>query len=372
MPPPLIRYQIDYTGISINNKIVDEVKTLLSDKRYRAAVPTYGPFFAESFVIYDNSDNRLLVRGVDYNFAELLQEASIKTGKEIYKLVIVDTSVVSSEVRYTYQVLGGYYQYNAEAIINMYETFVNDNRPVDWVNVLNKPLYFNPTLHNHYISEIYGFERLMSAIEGIRNAIVLSDVPAFQEVIDYVNRRALPPVTQNDIDVGLPVNKVITLEMLLYALKKFNYNSMTLSPSKTFLSPNVQQTYTLNTTNIDDGTSLYWTIENITTSDNDFSQINGIIYVYDNKCTFTLVPQVTSITENNESFRIQIRRNSVSGPIIFTSNVMTILGTYIISTDDMIQCFIDKSVYVTDLPLAPEIFYLIHESKDPTELRLLE
>ena len=372
MPLPLIRYSIDYTGISVNNKIVDEIRPLLSDKRYRAAAPTYGPFFAESFIIYDNSNNRLLVRGIDYNFAELLQEASIKTGKEIYNLVMIDTSVVSPEVRYTYQVLGGYYQYNAEAIINIYETFTNDNRPVDWVNVLNKPLYFQPTLHNHYISEIYGFESLMSGLEGIRNAIVLSDVPAFQEVIDYVNRRALPSATQVDIDAGLGVNKVITLEMLLYALKKFNYNTMTLSPSKTFLSPNVQQLYTLSTTNIDDGTALYWTIENITTTDNDFSQINGIIYVYDNKCTFTLVPLSTSVTENNEDFRIQIRRNSVSGPVIFTSNVMTILGTYIVSVDDMIQCFIDQSVYVTSLPIVPEVLYLIHESKDPTQLRLLE
>ena len=260
MPFPLIRYPLDYTGVSVNNKIVDEVKLLESNKRYRVASPTYGPFFAESFILYDDDTNRLLVRGVDYNFAELLQEASIKTGKEIYNLVIVDTSLVSANIRYTYQVLGGNFLFNAQAIVDMYETFSNDERPVNWDNVLNKPDTYNPTLHNHYISDVYGFEPLVSVLDRIRNAIVLSDVPAFEDLIVYVNSRALAAATEQDIDNGIGVNKVITLEKLLYALKKFNFNSMTMSPSKAFLIPNVQQTYNVTTTNIDDNTTLYRTI----------------------------------------------------------------------------------------------------------------
>lgn len=372
MPLPLIRYPLDITGINVNNKVVDEVKTLGSTNRYRIAAPSYGPFFAESFIIYDEADSRLLVRGIDYSFGELLQEACIKTGKEIYNFVIIDTSLVSANVRYTYQVLGGYYQYNAEAIVDMYETFLNDDRPVNWVNVLNKPLYYNPTLHNHYISEQFGFETIISAIERLRNAVVLSDVPAFEELINYVNARALPSATEQDIDNGIGVNKVITLERLLYALKKFNFNTITISPSKAFLLPNVLQTYSLTTTNIDDGTPLYWTIDHINTSINDFSQVNGIVYINDNKGSFSLKPLIANITEDNENFRIQLRRNSVSGPVIFTSNVMTVLGTYIISTDDIIQCLLDQSMYVTNLPLTPETIYLIHESKDPNLLRLLD
>lgn len=124
MPLPLVRYPEDYSGINPNNKIIDEVKPLLSDKRYRAAAPAYGPFFAESIIVHDNGNNRLLVRGVDYNCAELLQNASIKTGKEIYNLIIVDTNLVSSNIRMTYQILGGNWQFNAEAIISLYETLL--------------------------------------------------------------------------------------------------------------------------------------------------------------------------------------------------------------------------------------------------------
>lgn len=363
MPAPIVRYPEDYTGINPNSKIVDEVKVLLSDKIYRAAAPTNGPFFAESIVIHDNANNRLLTRGVDFNCAELLQEASIKVGKEIYNLVIIDTSLVSSTVRITYQTLGGNWQFNAEAIVNLYETFVNDERPINWLNVLNKPLYYVPTLHNHYISEIYGFETIINAIERMRNAVILSDVPAFEAVIEYVNARALDKATLEDIDLGLPENKVITLETLLYSLKKFNFNTITISPSKAFLIPNTQTSFIVSTTNIDDNTSLYWTLEHIDTDSNDFFFTSGITTVNDNKCNLSIIPKVTNITENSEKFRIQLRRNSVSGPVIFTSNVMSILGTYIISTDDIIQCFIDECVFSTDLPLTPETFYLIHESK---------
>lgn len=372
MPFPLIRYPLDYTGVSVNNKIVDEVKLLESNKRYRVASPTYGPFFAESFILYDDDTNRLLVRGVDYNFAELLQEASIKTGKEIYNLVIVDTSLVSANIRYTYQVLGGNFLFNAQAIVDMYETFSNDERPVNWDNVLNKPDTYNPTLHNHYISDVYGFEPLVSVLDRIRNAIVLSDVPAFEDLIAYVNSRALAAATEQDIDNGIGVNKVITLEKLLYALKKFNFNSMTMSPSKAFLIPNVQQTYNVTTTNIDDNTTLYWTIDHITTTNDDFSQANGLMTIYDNKCVFTLKPLIANIIEDNESFRIQIRRNSVSGPVIFTSNVMTVLSTFIISLNDMFQCLVDQSILSSNLPLTPETYYLIQNSKDPNVLRIIE
>lgn len=363
MPTPLIRYPEDFTGINPNNKIVDEIKPLLSDKRYRAAAPTYGPFFAESIVIYDNGNNRLLVRGVDYNCAELLQEASIKVGKEIYNLIIIDTNLVSSTVRITYQALGGYWQFNAEAIVNLYEAFINDDRPVDWLNVLNKPIWYVPTLHNHYLSEIYGFETLTNAIERLRNAVILSDVPAFEAVLDYVRARVLDKATFEDIDLGLPENKVITLETLMYSLTKFNFNTFSISPSKTFLIPNQQTSYVVTTTNIDDDTSLYWTLEHIDTTSDDFFTTSGIAVVNDNKCNLSIVPKVASVTENNERFRIQLRRNSVSGPVIFTSNIMFVLGTYIISTNDIIQSFIDCSVFCTNLPLTPETFYLIHESK---------
>lgn len=363
MSTPLVRYPEDYTGISPNNKVVDELKPLLSDKVIRAAAPTYGPFFAESIVIYDNATNRLLTRGVDFYCAELLQEASIKVGKEIYNLIMVDTSLVSSTVRITYQALGGYWEFNAEAIINLYETFVNDNRFVDWLNVLNKPLDYVPTLHNHYISEVYGFETIINAIERLRNAIILSDVPAFEAVIDYVRARVLDPATFADIDLGLPANKAITLETLMYSLNKFNFNTISMSPSTTFLIPNTQTSYVITTTNINDNTSLYWTIEHIDTNSDDFFTTSGITTVYDNKCNLNIIPRVTNVTENNEKFRIQLRRNSVSGPVIFTSNIMSILGTYIISTNDIIQCFLDECVNSTNLPITPETFYLIRESK---------
>jgi ABC-type polysaccharide/polyol phosphate export permease len=69
----------------------------------------------------------------------------------------------------------------------MYETVLQDARPVAWENVLGKPLLFPPTTHLHNLEDVYGFEPIVGALERVRNAIILSDVPAFEALVDWVN-----------------------------------------------------------------------------------------------------------------------------------------------------------------------------------------
>ena len=141
---PLIRYPLDPTGTNADNAVSGEVKSL-SVAQIRAVAPTYSPFFTESLVIYDHGNNRLLTRGVDYQCVELLQEATLKFGKEIAQLILVINPAVTSQVRYSYQVLGGLYQNNVEGLKNMYETVMSDSRAVNWSDVINKPITYPPT-----------------------------------------------------------------------------------------------------------------------------------------------------------------------------------------------------------------------------------
>lgn len=183
--PSIVRFDYDSTGVNPDNLVSNEIHAL-TDHFVRAFSPTYGPFFADSVVLFDNANDRQLVRGVDYSITELNQDITLRLGKEVSSVILVLNASVSNAVRMTYQVVGGLYQNQADAIANMYQALLQDNRPIEWANVLGKPLSFPPTLHLHNLQDVYGFEPVVNAIERIRSAIILSDVPAFEALVDWV------------------------------------------------------------------------------------------------------------------------------------------------------------------------------------------
>jgi len=185
MPNPLLRYPLDPSGVNPDNYINSEPHTL-DNLRVRALAPTYGGYFTESLRIFDNVTNNLLVRGVQYFCSELLQFETEIYAKEICNIIVITDPAVSSSVRIDYQALGGPYTRSADAIVNLYNLFQNDTRPVSWPDIINKPDAFAPGPHLHDIGDVYGFEYLVGAMERIRNAILLADVPAFEKVLNYV------------------------------------------------------------------------------------------------------------------------------------------------------------------------------------------
>lgn len=184
---PTIRYALDVTGTNLDNLVENEVHSL-STKAIRAVAPKYGPIFKSGLIIYDHGTDRLLKLGQDYSLAELLQDASLHYGKEIYQIILITNPNVSDKVRINYQALGGYYENDASGMISLYETAMSDNRSVDWVNVENKPVSYPPTLHNHLLHDLYGFEPVIAALERVRNAMILGDIPAFESIIETLQK----------------------------------------------------------------------------------------------------------------------------------------------------------------------------------------
>ena len=367
MPLPLFRYPLDPSGINPDNAVVGEVHEL-HIRQIRAVAPTHGPFFTQGLVVYDHATNRLLIRGTDYQCVELLQEATVKYGKEIAQLILILDQTVSNEVRISYQVLGGLYQNNAEGIVNMYETAMLDQRPVDWVNVLNKPYNYPPTLHNHLIQDVYGFEYLVVALERIRNAIILSDVPAFEALIAWVKGRTLDTASFADVDSGLPVDKVVTLEKLIYAMDKFNFNSITVTPDKNQVKIGGNVAFKVDVTNMPDNAPLFWTIEHINTVDNDFNSLSGNISIACLSGQFNV--SIAGFTEEEaaEQFRVVIRKNSVDGPVLTKSCIITIKAFSIFDVEEAqhansIEAYINSCcLYNPNISINPESLYIVEDN----------
>ncbi len=86
---------------------------------------------------------------------------------------------------------------------------------------------------------------------------------------------------------------------------------------------------TVNTKDAENET-LYWTLQSVTGTINtsDFSSISGSFVVQSNNYGyFTLTSLQDVTTEGTESFYVQIRRNSITGPIAINSGIITINDT---------------------------------------------
>jgi hypothetical protein len=76
--------------------------------------------------------------------------------------------------------------------------------------------------------------------------------------------------------------------------------------------------FTITTTNVDDGTVLYW-INNGTTITGDLSNLSGTVTISSNTGTISISANTDVITEGSESIIILIRTGSLTGPIVATS-----------------------------------------------------
>lgn len=201
MPYNVTVLDLDITGTNPANKIVDEPHTLAPGLQVRSIAPNLGPFFGESIIV-KNSSGVTLTRGTDYQLVELHQEATLKYGKEIFSVILIINSAVSSNVTITYQALGGHYTYNDNAIINLYNTVITDNRPVNWANVLNKPDQYPPSVHSHLLEDVFGFEAVVDYLERIKRAITLGQTSIILEILQEIqNSISVTPGTYTKVTV---------------------------------------------------------------------------------------------------------------------------------------------------------------------------
>lgn len=271
MPNTAVALDLDITGVNPNNRVVDEPHTL-SNRPTRSIASNMGPFFSDSFSIRDGA--RTLARGIDYQIVELHQEATLKYGKEIASVVLVLVSTVSTTVTITYQALGGYYANSSDAIANMYQSVISDNRPVDWSNVFNKPTEFPPTIHRHLLDDVYGFEPVVDYLERIKRAITIGQtdvlLSAIRPLISKFDCRDLPKVKPN--------TKLVAYDALLYFLSRRKIlSNVWVDTINCTWNKGDSVVFQVDTSGYAVGTTIYWEFYKPYGSVSLFSQKSGAI-----------------------------------------------------------------------------------------------
>lgn len=203
----------DLTGDNPDNRIPNEVHTL-SDRPTRSVAPLRGPFFARNLVV--EADGVVLRRGIDYQLVELHQELTLLADEEINSVILILARNIGPTVSITYNAVGGHYGRNDAAIANLFETVLNDNRPVPWNNLFNKPTEFNPTNHRHLLDDVFGFEPVVDYLERIKRAITLGQTSVVLEIVNAL----LSKFNCGELNLNLPSNKLIQYDSLLYYLSR--------------------------------------------------------------------------------------------------------------------------------------------------------
>jgi len=99
------------------------------------------------------------------------------------------------------------------------------------------------------------------------------------------------------------------------------------SGNPTSVNEGANTTFFANTSNIPNNTTVYWTIQNLTTSANDFVETSNSFVISNNTGSF-VVRTVNDLTsEGSENFQIAIRQDSITGPILATSPAITLSDT---------------------------------------------
>lgn len=338
MPTEYIRYAEDLTGTNPDNLVSGEPHAL-SARPVRVVVTNHGPFFTESVAVYDGVSQLPLIKGTDYTFPTISQELSLRSGKEVADAILITNTSVASSVLVTYQCVGGLFQNNVSNVVGMFEDFLNDNRLIDWVEgVYGKPAEYPPGPHPHWLADIFGFEPLVFQLERIKQAIELGNSAFFEEFAQWLMRNI---ATEQEIDMGLPLKKFMSLERHIYALDKFNYNGIWITPKVTVIGNGSSRWFEVKANNVPDNITYYWTIEHITTTIDDFPILSGLVHLVNGLGTFRVQSTRTIEEEDNETFRVALRKNGPMGFIMAQTGILTLRRHANLNQDTILDAYIN-------------------------------
>lgn len=206
----LIKYPLDLTGTQPTNLIQGEtVRIPRTTGRHFA--PQSGPFFANSVRLRKATDDELLTLDVDYQCVYLYEYASYKAGQAITAVISIINPNIHGDLIYDYQVVGGEFSTNVNAIQLLIDNLALDNRVVEWDNVLDKPITFPPSPHLHHVGDWYGMEELIDVIQDLIDAITTGS----EDLYDQLNIRFDNLITQYQTQqgtIGSQTARLVVLE----------------------------------------------------------------------------------------------------------------------------------------------------------------
>jgi len=177
----------------------------------------------------------------------------------------------------------------------------------------------------------------LAEVETLFSVQALGDLVSFKSPIDAIIGYYFKPtawrksryykILANNTRV-----KVYDMEFTLVEGNRLANVLIPIDPVPTYLvnvaTTDVYEPYTLactvTTSSVPDGTTLYWTIHNITTSSTDVTPQSGAISITSSSASFFVGIVADALIEGVETFQVQLRLGGTTGGVVAVSPVVSI------------------------------------------------
>lgn len=191
--PIVQEYKTDIQRTNPENEIDDEPFALDAGVFNRIIVPRHAPFFVKSLKLKHLSGEPMIL-DEDYEIFRLMPRLTELVGDPVSCFIALKKPEIT-EGTISYHVVGEFSLIDT-AFLNLMLQAINDNRPVEWENVRNKPSVFPPSLHSHSILyDMVGFQdtieflaELQVLIEQNNTDMVLQRLNHYMALVDWYIR----------------------------------------------------------------------------------------------------------------------------------------------------------------------------------------
>jgi hypothetical protein len=162
--------------------------------------------------------------------------------------------------------------------------------------------------------------------------ISLGGTTAGRSVNLTLGRTATASISMNEVAVrGLAGVATGAVSFSDFYGKNLSYSIV---PNITSVNEGSSVTFTITTSGVLSGTTLFWTTTgtNVTAGDFTDSVVSGSFTINNNTATITRTLTSDVTTEGAESFQLQVRTGSTSGTVVATSSIVTINDTSVNAT----------------------------------------
>lgn len=178
--PIVQEYRTDIRRENPENEVNDEPFKVAAGKFTRVIVPRHAPFFIKGLKL-KHTNGEPMILDEDYEIFRIMPRLTGLAGEGIACMVTLKKPEIT-EGLISYHVVGEFPLLDS-ALLQLIVEAINDDRPVYWENLQNKPTVFPPTLHTH--SMLYDVICFQDTIEFLGEMQALIEAQG----MDIIERR---------------------------------------------------------------------------------------------------------------------------------------------------------------------------------------
>lgn len=167
--PIVLEYKKDILQKNPENFIQGEPVTIKTGIYDRVFAPRHPPFFVNTLVITTTSGVPLDLNK-DYEIFNIMPKLTGEAGQPVSCLIKMLNPLIK-EVVVDYHTVGSMTLVDS-SLLGLFISVLNDDRPISFDNIINKPLGFVPNLHGHsLLYEIFAFQDTVDFLSGLLQLI---------------------------------------------------------------------------------------------------------------------------------------------------------------------------------------------------------